>query len=409
MLIFKLAWRNIWRNKRRTLITIGSILFAVVFAIFMNSVQKGAWDRMVDNVVNFYYGYLQVHAQGYWEEQSIDKSFEADPGILGISEMDPAIGTLVPRLESFALAAFGDQTGGVLVVGTDPVAEDRMTELSGKVTKGSYFSPGAASVLVAEGVARNLELEVGDTLVLISQGYHGVNAAGKYLVKGLVKFGSPELNKQMVYMPLETARQFFGAPRMLTSLAVGMKDKNEVDRVSRVLRQQLDSSRYEVMIWEEMMPELVEAREVDTAGAYLMLIILYIIIAFGIFGTILMMTREREYEFGILLAVGMKRFSMGLMVWLEIVFLGLLGALAGMLLSFPLVYYFYQNPIDFTEFSKEMADAYEKFGFEPIFPAVLEFDLFFNQTWVVLVITGILAVYPLLRIARLKVTEAMRG
>src|SRR5690606_12061264 len=349
-MLIKLAWRNIWRNKRRTLITITSILFAVLLSSFMQSIQKGAWDRMVDNVVNFYFGYIQIHSKGYWEEQSIDKAFPMESDIFSLISEMPEIKTLVPRLESFALAAHGDNTIGALVAGTDPIAEDVMSNLSTRLIAGSYFEKEEDAVIIAEGVAENLEIKTGDTLVLISQGYHGVNAAGKYPVKGILKFGSPELNKQMIYLPLKTAQQFYGAPGLLTSVAVAVTDKNEVKQVLSILQSRLDTmSTYEVMDWQTLMPELVQAREVDSAGNVIILMILYIIIGFCIFGTILMMTKERTYEFGVLVAIGMKRFQMGLMVWLEIIFLGLTGAGAGILASIPLVGYFNVNPVDFSK------------------------------------------------------------
>jgi putative ABC transport system permease protein len=408
--IITLAWRNVWRNKRRTLITAASILFAVLLSSFMQSIQKGAWDRMVDNVVNFHFGYLQIHAKGYWEEQSINKAFEEDgPWKEQVGEMEN-VKAIVPRLESFALAANGNNTKGVLVVGTDPESENQMTGFKDRVTKGEFFEPDEPAVMIAEGVEENLGISIGDTLILISQGYHGVNAAGKYLVKGTIKFGSPELNKQMVYLPLKIAQQFYGAEGMLTSVAIQVDNKDLVGPVKEKMQNNLDTaSTYEVMDWQAMMPELVEAREVDTAGNVIVLFILYVIIAFGIFGTILMMTKEREYEFGILLAIGMRRLRIGLMVWLEIVFLGLIGSFAGIIASLPLVYYFNLNPVDFSKISKDMQQAYEKFGFEPIFPTAFEWDIFLWQAVIVFILTSIMAMYPLTKIRKLKAVQAMRG
>lgn len=407
--LLKLAWRNIWRNKRRTLITIASILFAVFFAVFMQSIQKGAWGKIMDNVVNFYFGYAQIHTKGYWGEQSINKSFQLTDEIQKLAAESPDIEALVPRLESYALAANESNTTGVLVVGTDPESEANMTKLSERVVEGSYFQKGEQAVMVATGVAENLEIGIGDTLVLVSQGYHGVNAAGKYPVKGLVKFGSPDLNKQLVYLPLGVAQNFYGAADLHTSIALQLSDKEKLPEVLTYLKSNIDTAAYEVMGYEELMPELVQARELDTAGGKIILFILYVIITFGIFGTILMMTKEREYEFGVLLSIGMKRWTMGFMVWLEIVILGLLGAAAGMIAVFPFVNYFYNNPVDFGKMSDDMKAAYEKFGFEPIFPAALDFSVFWWQAILVFVITSILAIYPMLKIRKLKPVEAMRA
>ncbi len=403
-----LAWRNIWRNKRRTSITAASIFFAVLLSTLMVSIQKGAWDRMEESVVNYYFGYVQIHARGYWQDRSLESSFPENDTLLRLPEWLAGVRVAVPRIESFALAAKDDRTTAVWVVGIDPPREHAMTQLGARIVSGAYFEDAhEPAVLVAEGVAERLQLGVGDTVVLLSQGYHGVNAAGKYVVKGLVHFGSPDLNRQMVYLPLAVAQYFYGAEGMLTSVALKVADKDEVPRILGALRSRLDTTRYEIMDWRDMMPELVEARAVDTAGNYLMLLVLYIIVSFGIFGTILMMTAERTYEFGILVAIGMKRVQLSVEVWLEILFIALLGTLAGFVASFPLVYYFYRHPLDFTS-SKELAETYAQFGFEPIFPAAFEPFVFVSQAVVVFCITSVLALYPFWKIWRLKPVAAMR-
>lgn len=404
-MIVKLAWRNIWRNKRRTLITIASILFAVGLASFMESIQKGAWNNMINNVVNYYFGYAQIHQDGYWEDQTIDKAFNLKPELTQLDKELPAVGAVLPRLESFALASTGNQTKGVLVVGIDPQAENSMTNLQDRVSQGSYLEDGEDAVLLAEGIAQMLRLEVGDTLVLISQGYHGVNAAGKFPIKGIVHFGSPELNKQMVYLPLSTAQWFYGAEGLVTSLALKIDDPDEIKPTVRAIKAKLPMEEYEVMDWQELLPDLVQAKELDSAGNYIVYFILYMIIAFGIFGTVLMMTKEREYEFGILIAIGMQRMKLAAVVWLEVFILGIIGALAGIIAAMPVVWHFKLNPL---RFSGAYAESMEKFGFEPIFPAEFKLEHFLIQALVVLLITTIVAFYPLLKIRKLEPVEAMR-
>ncbi len=401
--ITKLAWRNIWRNHRRTYITMASIFFAVLFSAFMVAFQKGGWDRMIDNVVNYYFGYVQVHQKGYWSEQSIDKAFAIPPAL---EEMQIAY---VPRIESFSLASAGNATSGVMVTGTDPVAEDSLSKLSERLLSGNYFSGNEPAALIAEGIAKNLKLGVNDTIVLISQGYHGVNAAGKYPIAGIVKFPSPDLNKRMVYLPLETAQQFYGAEGLVTTLALDLDDKNAAPKAVKALQSKLPAEEYEVMDWKELVPDLLEAREADAAGAYVMLFVLYLIISFGIYGTILMMAKEREYEFGVLVSIGMNRLKLGLTIWLEIIILGILGSIAGILGAIPLVYYFHVNPLNFDSFGEDMGDIYEKWGFDPIFPTAFEFPVFYNQALIVFLITSVLALYPLIKIYRLQPVKAMRA
>lgn len=405
-MIFKMSWRNIWRNRRRTLITMASILFAVLFSSFMEALQKGAWGNMINNVVNFYYGYAQVHQKGYWDDRTLDKAFEWTPALQQLPEQVSEIQAVIPRIESFALASTGENTKGALVVGTDPDQEDKMTSLSGRLIEGAYFDSSDKAVLVASGVAKGLDLDLKDTLLLISQGYHGVNAAGKYPIKGIVKFASPDLNKQLVYLPLAEAQWFYGAENRITSLALQIAEQREIDPALETTREILDTAAYELMDWASMMPELLEAKALDSAGNIIVYIILYMIIAFGIFGTILMMTKEREYEFGILISIGMKRAHLAATVWVETVMLGVMGAIAGILVSLPIVYYFKINPI---HFSGDYAVTMEKFGFEPIFPALFDWKIFIYQGLIVFLITALLALYPIFKISKLNPVSAMRA
>ena len=403
---FKLAWRNIWRNKRRTLITAASILFAVFFASVMRSIQEGSYSRMVENVVNFYSGYAQVHQNGYWEEKSLEESLEFTEDLQSLPQNIEGLEDVAPRLESFALASFGKLTKGTQVVGIDPTKEQSLIQLEAKLSEGDYLANGEKSVLVSQGLANYLKLGLGDTLVLISQGFRGANAAGKYPVKGIAKFGSPALNGGLVFLPLAEAQWFYAADNRLTSLVLKVNQPKEVAPMISKVKSQLPAEQYEVMGWQDMMPELVQQIELDRAGGIVWLGVLYLIITFGIFGTILMMTAERKREMGILMAVGMKRQTMSLVMWLEIILLGILGTIAGILVSTPVCYYLQVNPITMTG---EAAKAYEKFGVEPILPAMLDPTIFMNQAVFVFVVTSLIALYPIWVIWRMRPVEAMRS
>ncbi len=405
-MLLKLAWRNIWRNKRRTFITAASILFAVLMAVFMESLQKGAWNNMIGNVVNYYFGYAQIHQRGYWDDQAIDNAMPWDEKLQQLPAAVPQIKSVLPRLETFALASSGHLTSGVLVIGIDPAKETGMTRLRERITQGDYLAASDRAVLIAEGVAEQLRLSVGDTLVLVSQGYHGANAAGKYLIKGLIHFPSPDLNKQMVYLPLAEAQWLFAAEGLVTSAALHIGSEKDIRPALSGVSRLLDPEVYEVMDWQELMPDILQAKALDSAGNVVVYIILYLVIAFGIFGTILMMTKERQYEFGVLTAIGMKRWKLAATIWIETVFLGLLGALAGIVASIPVVWYFKVNPLQFTG---DYAGMLEKYGFEPIFPATFQVGIFAIQALTVFLITAVLALYPVYKIRRLKPMEAMRG
>ena len=377
------------------------MLFAVLFASVISSFQKGTWDHMVDNIVRYYLGYAQIHHKGFWDDQTLENSFEPQSVPASLNwEMK-----LTPRLESFALASSGEVTRGVLVIGIDPLKEDEMTRLESRLTQGAYLSMDDTSAIVAEGLANLLNLQVGDTIILVSQGYQGRNAAGAYPIKGLAKFGSPDLNKQLVFLPLPVARDFYGTGERLTSLAVNLPGRDALPEALKTIKKELPADEFEVLDYKKLMPELIEAQELDTAGAMLILWVLYFLIAFGLFGTILMMTRERTYEFGVLTAIGTKRKTLIGMLWSEALMIGIAGALLGILVSLPIVWYMHTFPIELTG---SMAKAYESYGMEPVVKTAFEMEIFLKQAWIIFLISCALAIYPTWYIWNLKPVKAMR-
>ncbi|HLF65059.1 MAG TPA: FtsX-like permease family protein [Saprospiraceae bacterium] len=401
-MLLTLSYRNIWRNKRRTLITAASIMFAVFFNVVMLSIQRGSWQSMVDSVVHFYFGYAQIHQKGYWQDQSIDNS-------LSLTEIDtqallalPGVDGLIPRLESFALASFGTQSKGVLFIGIEPHLEEGLTHLNARIVSGSFFNQDG--VVLAQGLAEYLKVDLGDSVVFISQGYHGANAVGLYPVTGIVHFPAPDLDKQLAFLRLSDAQWFYGTEDRVTSLVLKTKNPNALTRTTDALRVHLNAEQYEVMDYTEMIPELLEAKAYDEAGGKVILWLLYIIIAFGIFGTMLMMMKEREYEFGILKAIGMKSRQLQWMVWTEMAILMLIGSMAGILIAYPVVWYLTMYPIRFTG---KMAEAYEKFGVNAIMPAMIDPMIFLSQVIVVLVLVTIMTIYPMWLLNKLKPVRAM--
>ena len=400
-----LAWRNIWRNKRRSFITIGSITFAVFLACIMRSMQLGSYERMIENAARFYTGYIQVHKNGFWDDKTIDNSFEYNKSLISKIENTPGVEVAVPRVESFALAAFGTKTKGAFVLGIAPEKEDQLTRVKDKLVEGSYLSKDDKSVMIAQGLAEYLKMGIGDTIILISQGYHGANAAGIYPVKGIMKFPIPDQNNQTVYLPLKEAQWFYNLENQLTSIALVVDKANHVEIIVADISVQLDTTALEVMGWYDLMPDLVQGIEIDNISGKVMLWILYSVIGFGMFGTYLMMTAERMYEFGVMMSVGMKLILMQFIIFIEMVMMTSIGVIMGVGISLPILIYYYNNPIFI---SGEAATAIENFGVEAAYFFSLQPSLFYNQAWAIFIMALILSLYPLIIIQNLKPVKAMR-
>ena len=401
---FQLAWRNLWRNKRRTIIASASVFFAVMLALVMRSMQEGSYDYMVDASVSMYTGYIQVHAKDYWDKRSIDKSMDYDQTKIDEINKIEHVTLVNPRLESFSLISYGNVTKVASIVGIVPQIENKMTKLKSKLVSGKYLTKDSKGLMIAQGLAKLLNVEVGDSVVLYGQGYHGVTAAGQIPIVGIVKFTLPSLNNSMVYLGLDYAQWFFATGNRITTLSIMIDKADAINTVYAQVGKHFDN-KYEVMTWSELMPELVQSIEVDNAGGIIMLGILYVIIGFGIFGTVMMMTAERTREFGILISVGMKKWRLSLVSLFESVLLSFIGVVAGVIVTIPLLYYMHLNPIQLTG---EMADMMLKFGLDPIMPFRFAANIFIDQFLTVLVIALISALYPLSYIRKLQPVSAMR-
>lgn len=401
----KLAWRNIWRNKRRTLITTASIFFGVLLSAFMTSMQEGSYSQYITSIVNSYSGYLQIHKKGYWDDKIINNSFKFNDSLETKVKSVEEITIYTQRFETFSLASSEEITKGVMVVGIEPEKENEITNVSGKIKQGNYLKNNDNGILLGSSLAKFLKLDVNDTLVLIGQGYHGASAAGKYPVRGIIKHPSPELDRMLVYMEIKNCQDLFSAPDMITSMVIMVHDNDEVSMTKQKLISVLSSNK-EVMDWEEMNSLLLKQIESDRSGGVIMKGVLYMIIAFGILGTVMMMMAERKKEFGVILAVGMRKYKLILVVVLETIMLGMVGVISGVIASIPLIYYFLNNPIPMTGQAGEMM---LQMGFEPAMFFSMTPSVFYDQALTIFVFTLIIGIYPVMNIRKLKVMNALRS
>ncbi len=404
--LIKIAWRNLWRNKRRTLITSASVFLAVFLALFMRSMQIGSYGTMIDSVVKDI-GHMQVHDSGYWESKSINNSFIYSQTLKDKIEAQENIELAIPKLETFALGSYGQATKGFMLQGIIPEIEDSRKKISEKLIEGRFLNKIDDGIVLAEGLAKFFNIGINDTLVLIGQGYQGISAVGIFPVVGIVKYPIPKLNNLLAYMSLSKVQEVFAPyhPNLISALAIDLKDDNDLDLEAALLNQEI-GGEYEVMPWSIMLPEVVQQIEGDNVGGIIMLAILYIIVAFGIFGTILMMTMERRKEFAIMVAVGMHRYKLAIVVCFETIVIGLLGIAAGIIAGFPFLKYLYHNPIPLTG---DTADMMLEYNLEPVMPFSLDPSIFTNQGMTILILALITAIYPIIFVNRFKILKAMRS
>ncbi len=469
---FKIAWRNLWRNRRRTIITAASVFFAVFFAVIMRSYQLGSYDHMINAVIESFTGYIQVQNIKYHDSPSIDNSFTYDDSIVSkISKLDRVV-SVTPHIESFTLASNGMQTKGVAVIGIDPAMERNFSDPESKLVKyritgesvkclqnkgtipeqviellrsnidrsysssarlelelglsdegnekyipeilkcsqvaNGYLSKDDGGILVSDRLASYLKVSIGDSVILMGQGYHGVSASGIFPVRGIIKMPSPDIDNKLIVMTIPAAQNFFDAGGKITSLVVNLTDKSArtMKNAKAAINSLLPDKNTTARTWYELNPILYQQIQGDSQSGAAMLGVLYFIIFFGIFGTVLMMVSERKKEFGVLVSIGMQKSKLKRIVSVEMILLGAIGLVSGLLSSLPLILYFHYYPI---VLKGELAGMMEDYGWDALMPTALVGPYFYRQALVVLVMLVLAMIYPVRQIGKLKEIDALRS
>lgn len=401
----KIAWRNLWRNSRRTLITAASVFFGVFFAVFMKSLQQGSLENMVDNMVRFYSGYIQIQETEFKELRSVNNSFVSGVELSQLIDNNKYITESTQRIETFALAGSESNSFPAMVFGVIPEKEQAISGISKWISEGEFLSSGSNDILIGKVLAENLAINVSDSLVLIGQGYHGISSAGIYKIAGLLDYPLPELSRQVVYMDIQNCQEFLGLADQITSYVLMVETPDDVKPAIANLKPELNDE-LKVYSWDELQPELINLIEGKTASGGVVITLLFMIIGFGVLATIIMMMHERTRELGVMIAVGFQKTRIMVMIVIEAFFIGLLGVISGIAGSFPLIWYFYKNPIHVTG---EMADTYKSMGFEPILKFSANPEIFISPAITIFIIFALISIYQIYYVAKLKTVNALRA
>jgi ABC-type lipoprotein release transport system permease subunit len=403
--MLKLAFRNIFRNRRRSIITMASVFFAILVCSLMTCQTEGVWEKTIDNTLRTQTGHIQIHAKGYWDDKVIDNFMTLDAARLAHLASIDNVDNVSPRVEVFAMASFGVVSKGIAVVGISPDAEAGKSNLPVRLTAGDYLSDADDGILIGKGLSNYLKVNVGDTLALIGQGYHGASAVGLFPVRGILNLIVAGMNNGMAYITLPAAQQFIGMPDGYSGILIAVNDNGRLDATIRAVEQAVDADAQtlDVYSWHFTMERLLQTAESDKAFTKIMMYILYLIVGFGIMGTVVMMTNERRREFVVMVSLGMQRGRLAVVVATEILMMTLVGVALALVVTVPIVHFMAAHPIEFTG---EMAQMYIEMGLEPVLPMSTASIHFIKQVIVIVVLTALATIYPTKKVLSLKTVES---
>lgn len=407
----RLAWRNLWRQKRRTWLTASAMVFSNVLLVFMIAFQLGSYSLMIENSLRPFTGYVQVQAKGYLDEPRMRTSI---PNVTRIADRmrnaldaGPPDSHVAARGSAFALASSEQRSLGIQVTGVQPAFEPRVSTLPGLVREGSYLEdPLAAEIVVGATLARNLKIGVGDELTLLGSGRDGSFAAGVVTVIGLFESGVNDIDRNLAEVPLAYFQETFAMGDAGHHVVVSLPGIDAVAPArERITRELSGEEGLVVLDWDELLPGLKQAIQADFGSAWLMYIVLIVLVAFSVLNTQLMSVMERTHEFGVISALGVKPRRLSSLVVLESVLMALLGLSLGVLLGGLLTAWFSVHGITIPG----MEDVAARFNMpSTIYPLLGVASLFMGPV-VVFLFSILASFYPAMRLLRLRPVEAMRS
>jgi len=419
-----MAWRNIWRNPVRSVLTISALAGGLVMLILYSALLEGMTRQMVRFATEISTGHIQVQRQAFIEDQDLYATLPWSY-IQTLEDKFPDI-QIAPRLYAAGLASAENTSTGVLIKAVDPQREALVTQMLSHVRRGELnlataemLEDGLAryNLVIGAQLAKNMNLEPGSELVLVTQAADGSIGNALYRIAAILKPLEPGFDRMGVLMSIEAYQQLMYLNDGFHELAIKLDDATQLEDIQAVLDAEIRSLTIAqpldelgglpvVRNWRQLTPAIADLLELSTSMVLIVGFIVVGLASMGMLNTMLMAIHERRHEFGVLLAVGMKRRWLLLMVLFESFFLSIVSAVVGSIAGIIASAYLEEHGIDF---SASLPDGYDWAGivFEPVMKGYLEPAHVLNACMLMIVITLIASLIPSWRIVRLKPAEVM--
>jgi putative ABC transport system permease protein len=334
-LLLKIAFRNIFRQKRRSALTGLSMFGGFVLGSFFIAWADGTYNDIIDLFTRTRLGHIQVHAPGYLDEPSLYATIGDVEGVAGAIDGTGGIENWAPRVYFSGLVSGGDKSAGARVVGIDPVRENGTTRFDQRIVRGKGLSPGEdREAVIGSGLARNLSVEPGDSVVVLSQAADGSIANDAYEVVGIAETGDEMSDRSTLYLRLSDAQDLMVLGGRIHEIALVVDRLGDVPRLTRLLARKLEPLDLTVEPWQVFARSFYKAMKADKEGMWISLLVIILIVAVGVLNTVLMSVLERRREYGLLKAVGTRPRQVFRIVMLEAVLLALFCVLLGSVAAF---------------------------------------------------------------------------
>ena len=412
--LFNLAWRNIWRHRRRTLITLSSIAIGFGLAVLSIGIGDGSHNSMIRNAIKLGEGHITVQPRDYMEAPANYKYIANGKSLAAKIDALKIPGSVQPRISLQVLASTANNSVGAGVEGISALDDPRAQMLRPMLVEGEWLKPGdGRGLLIGDGMSRKLKAKLGSKIVVMAGKQGGDSQAQLGRVRGIFDSHMNELDDFLILSDLQFAQRFLegeGADAEqgpVTRLAIFLDDDEQTDLWKERLRESIGSTHLVALDWREMMPQLVQFIVIDDAGNYVFLMLILMLVVFGIVNTVLMSVLERTREFGLLRALGMSRYHLLQLVFCESLLLSLLAVVTGWVVGGGLHLWFSSHGIDFSALMAEGTSIMGTF-MDPVVYTELSVDRVIQLTVIIFVATLASGIYPAIKAARVTPVEALR-
>ncbi len=403
----RIAWRNLWRNRRRTALALAAIGLSQALVLLYGGILEGYADWMLDVITGPMLGHVQVHAPGWRKDRAMDRTLPDVDVALAALRRDPDVAEAGARLYAPALAAKGEQGFAVLVVGLAPREERGRAGLLASAAA----LPGGKGVVVGRALAAQMGLRPGDEIAIVGQGADGSLANDLYRVRGVVSTPVDQVNRLGVLMDLGEAQSLFAMPGAAHEIVIRARDPKRAEAVAARAARLPELAGAEVLDWKRLAPELVGLIDLVRAEWGFILVLVFAAAAAGVANTMLMATFERTHELGMLLALGTRPGRIVRLVVAESLALGVTGALLGSVLGAAVVAWTHRTGLDFSKLAAGSPTQLSFAGMSIPMTFYPRLDpAHVAEGIAAVVVTSLLAsAWPAARAARLQPAQAMRA
>ncbi len=402
-----ISWRNMWRQKKRSLVVISSMGLGIFAMIASMGLMNGLNKQMVDNTISTSLGHIAIHEKGFQDNMKLEYKFRATENIISALENNERVEAYTPRVKVMAMVRSAESSRGVMIVGIDPDREKEVSRIYEYMTdkqKGSYFERADEdTIIISTTMADELNLLVGDKLVVMIQDEENEIVGVGLTVRGLYESPIGSYDKFVVYTGIEKIREILGLGNMVSEICVILENKDMVDRQKKALISAIDNDNLEILSWKDMAPNLVSSVELFDQMMYLFFLIVFMTVIFSVANTLIMAIMERFHEIGVMKCIGTRPSRIFFMVVFEAINLGLVGLFSGVVVGVLVVGLFNIIGIDFSFY---MESARNMGTGSVIYPIIRATDIL-KAASIVFITTILAALYPAAKAARIKPLEAL--